>query len=69
MNPRLFLAGAVIGAVLGLAIGYVTHKATGGLGDFFVWINPEHFFGRFHDAMSWMIGGIVVGIAATFLRR
>jgi hypothetical protein len=68
MNLRLFIPAALIGAVVGLAIGFTVHKATGELGDFSVWISPTHYFGRPLEALIWMIGGIIVALAAAYLR-
>src|ERR1700730_11517010 len=59
MNVRQLVAAGVIGAVVGLAVGFVTHRA-GGF-DFFDWLKYEQ-----SDAASWLVGGIIVGVAATF---
>jgi hypothetical protein len=68
MYLRRLVASAVIGAVLGLAIGYVAYKATGGLFDFSGWIT-QFGFGRPLDALLWALGGAIVGAAAAYLRN
>jgi H+/Cl- antiporter ClcA len=69
MNLRIFIPAIVIGAVVGLAVGYITFKATGGRVDFVVWISPDHPSGHATDALMWMIGAMVVAGAVAFLRR
>jgi hypothetical protein len=62
MNVRQLIAAGVIGAaVVGMAVGFVTRRA-GGF-DFFDWVTYER-----SDAISWRVGGLTFGIAATFLR-
>lgn len=51
-----------IGAVVGLAIGYVVHRATGHSENFITWINPLSTVSYYWtDGLAWMIGGIIVG--------
>jgi hypothetical protein len=67
MNIRPFIALGIIGAIVGLAIGYVAYKATGGLFDIYNWATRE-FGGRPLDALFWTIGGAAVGFALAYLR-
>jgi len=67
MKLKILIPACIIGAVLALAIGYVSYTASRWAGsnfDFFVWIDR-----RPRDVLSWMIGGIVIAAAITFLRR
>lgn len=68
MNIRPLIAGASIGAVLGLAIGFVAYKATGGFWDFVGWITPGLVAAEPRDALLWAIGGAIVGAAAVYIR-
>jgi hypothetical protein len=57
-----------IGAVVGLAIGYTVHRATGHSENFVTWINPLSTISYYWtDGLAWMIGGIIVGLAAAYL--
>jgi hypothetical protein len=57
-----------IGAVVGLAIGYTVHRATGHSEDFITWINPLSTISYYWtDGLAWMMGGIIVGLAAASL--
>ena len=71
MNVRWLAAGGVIGALVGLAMGYVSYRATAhNAFDFFVWTGLDESLrhvAHSTDALAWMIGGIIVGVAATFL--
>jgi hypothetical protein len=68
MKMPIFIASGVIGAVLGLATGFVTYKATAGWTvDFVRWATNESW-GHPLDALCWTIGGIIVGIAAAYIR-
>jgi hypothetical protein len=60
MKMEQRVAAGLIGAVLGWVASYVNNGAVywTGLGG-----------GHFQDAATWMIGGAVIGVAATFLRR
>jgi hypothetical protein len=53
----------IVGAVLGLAIGFSVHKFAGG-GLFFEWIRRH----TWQDALAWLIGGTAVSWAVTVLR-
>jgi hypothetical protein len=55
---RQLVAAALIGAVLGLAVSYVV-----GL---FRWIVPLPYGG---NTFHWIIGGIIIGVAATIVQR
>jgi hypothetical protein len=60
------VAAGVIGAVIGLAVGYINYKTrSNALGDLLSWIG----YYQPRDAASWAIAGAIVGVAATFLRR
>jgi hypothetical protein len=61
MNIRL-LPAMIIGAVLALAIGYSVHELSGG-GLFREWVRLDA-----DDVVVWLIGGIIVAVAATFLK-
>jgi hypothetical protein len=57
-----------IGAVVGLAIGYTVHRATGHSENFITWINPLSTISYYWtDGLAWMMGGIIVGLAAASL--
>jgi hypothetical protein len=57
-----------IGAVVGLAIGYTVHRATGHSENFIAWINPLSSISYYWTGgFAWMIGGIIVGLAASYL--
>jgi len=58
------IAATVIGAVLGFAIGYVTHSVKHGT-NFIDWIADGYYR---TDALAWLIAGAVIGIAITYLR-
>jgi hypothetical protein len=67
MNIGPFIALGVIGAILGLAIGYVAYKATGGFFDIWSWATHP-YSGRRVDALFWTIGGAAIGVAAAYFR-
>jgi hypothetical protein len=57
-----------IGAVVGLAIGYTVHRATGHSENFITWINPLSTISYYWtDGLAWMMGGLIVGLAAASL--
>lgn len=62
MNQRLVLV-LIVGALLGLAIGFSVHKFSGG-GLFFDWITRR----TWQDALAWLVGGTAVTWAVTVLR-
>jgi hypothetical protein len=62
MNKRL-VSVLVIGAVLGLAIGFTVNKFAGG-SLFLDWITRR----TWQDALAWMVGGTAVSYAVTVLR-
>ena len=57
MKMEQRVAAGLIGAVLGWVASHVNNGAV-------YWTG-----GHFQDAATWMIGGAVIGVAATFLRR
>jgi hypothetical protein len=58
MNKRLlFLPAILIGIIVGLAIGYIAYKATGGPLNFHGWMANE-YFGNPVGAFQWAIGGV-----------
>lgn len=64
MKLRWMIASGVVGAALGLAVGYADYRSLPGeyVGDFFRWAIVWHT-----DALSWMAGGIIAGVSATVL--
>jgi len=57
-----------IGAVFGPTIGYTVHRATGHSENFITWINPLSTISYYWtDGLAWMMGGIIVGLAAASL--
>lgn len=62
MNTRL-LSILIIGAVVGLAIGFsVNVHSRGSL--FFSWITGR----TWQDALAWLVGGVAVAVAVAYLR-
>lgn len=62
MNIRL-LSILIIGAMLGLAIGFSVHELSRG-GVFFAWITGR----TWQDALVWLVGGIIVAAAVAYLK-
>ncbi|MBO0754487.1 MAG: hypothetical protein J2P54_01385 [Bradyrhizobiaceae bacterium] len=62
MNKR-FMSVLVVGAVLGLAIGFAIHKFSGG-GLFLDWVRGR----TWQDAAAWLGGGAAISWALTVLR-
>lgn len=62
MNIRL-LSILIIGAMLGLAIGFSVHELSRG-GVFFAWITGH----TGQDALVWLVGGIIVAAAVAYLK-
>jgi hypothetical protein len=62
MNTRL-LSILIIGAMMGLAIGFSVHEFSRG-GVFFAWITGR----TWQDALVWLIGGIIVAAAVAYLK-
>jgi hypothetical protein len=58
MKMEQRLGAGLIGAVLGWAASHINNGAV-------YWTGGGHF----QDAATWMIGGAVIGVVATFLRR
>ena len=68
MDKRLlFLPAILIGIIVGLAIGYIAYKATGGPLNFHGWMANE-YFGNPVGAFQWAIGGVIVAVAAAYIR-
>lgn len=63
MNKRL-VSVLVIGAVLGLAIGFSVNKFSSSGTLFFDWITRR----TWGDALAWLVGGTAVSWAVTVLR-
>jgi hypothetical protein len=64
LNAATAAAFIVGGAVLGLAIGFVVHKITGGFGDFVMWTPAD----RPGEAVVWTIGGAAFGAVIGYFR-
>jgi hypothetical protein len=62
MNKRL-VSVLIIGAVLGLAVGFSVNKFAGG-SLFFDWITRR----TWQDALAWLVAGTTVSYAVTVLR-
>jgi hypothetical protein len=62
MNVRRIVAAGVAGGVVGIAIGYVMLKIPDI--DFPTWINVFRY-----EAGGWLVGGVMIGVVATHLRR
>jgi hypothetical protein len=72
LNPRTVIPAAIIGAVIGLAIGYtVASLQRGGVSSFMIWVGfgDPRYVDHAGDALAWAIGGAIVGAAAAFLWR
>ncbi len=54
----------MLGAILGLAIGFSVHQLSGGQYNIVGFIVEYH---RGRDAVFWLLGGIIVAGAITFL--
>lgn len=72
MNLQKLFLSLIIGAVLGLALGYSVYTI-GGKGsapDFIYWVNRRNIFSgdRYYDAYFWALGGIIVAGAINLLR-
>jgi len=57
----------ILGAILGLAVGFITYNATGGAVDFLTWVSPGSFGNNARDALVWAIGGVSVGATAGYI--
>ena len=69
MNAGIFVAFAIIGAVLGSATGFSVYKISGGIQTFLHWISTEGYLDAHpDDAAAWTIGGLIVGAAVGYLR-
>jgi hypothetical protein len=59
-----YVPAAIIGGLLGLAIGFAVYQLSGGA------YNIVGYFAEFHrsrDALFWIVGGIFTAGAITFL--
>jgi hypothetical protein len=72
MNLQRFLLSLLIGAVLGLALGYSIYMIgdRGAVPDFLYWVNRKNMFSgdHYYDAYFWALGGMVVAGAINLLR-
>jgi len=68
MKIGQIIALIILGPIASAAIGYAVYRATGGLGDFAVWIKGKTLFGSPYDAMAWIVEGIIAGWAIGYLR-
>jgi hypothetical protein len=66
-NRLLFVPAVLVGIIVGLAVGYVAYKATGGPLNFHGWMANE-YSGHPVGAFLWAIGGAVVFVAAAFIQ-
>lgn len=70
LNLRTAIPASMIGAVVGLAIGYTVASFAGSAGSFLVWAGfDQKYVDHADDAVAWAIGGAIVAISAAFLRR
>jgi len=70
LNLKTIIPAAIIGAVVGLAIGYTVFSLASGIGSFVVWAGLDSMYiDHAEDALAWAIGGAIVGAAAAFLWR
>ena len=60
----ILIASAIIGGVIGLAIGFSVYQFTGGLRSIVGFITE---FKDGQDAVFWIGGGAVVGVATAYL--
>lgn len=61
---RVLIAAAVIGAIVGLAIGFSVFQSSGGHYNIVGFVVEYH---RGRDAMFWLFGGAIVAGAIAFL--
>jgi hypothetical protein len=64
---RTLFPAIVIGAILGLALGYTLNRVTAGIDDFSIWIS-DAYTGYNYDALFWTLGGVIVAWAIAFIR-
>jgi UPF0716 family protein affecting phage T7 exclusion len=60
------ISAAVIGAVVGLAIGFTVHDLSGGYVSFRSWIHVTASVGSYNP-IYWLLSGVIVAVAAVFL--
>ena len=71
MYLKTVIPSAIIGAVIGVALGFTVASLSGTASfGFMLWAGLK-IAGAGHggDALAWTIGGALVGAAAAFLRR
>jgi hypothetical protein len=71
LNSRMVIPVGMIGAVIGVAVGYAVASLTRlGTVSFAQWagLNSE-YHGSPGDALAWAIGGVVIGAAVGSLWR
>jgi uncharacterized membrane-anchored protein YitT (DUF2179 family) len=67
MRRMLFLPALLVGLIVGLTIGYIAYKITGGTLNFHGWLANE-YFGHPIGALLWAVGGALVAMAATYFK-
>jgi len=67
MNRLLLLPAILVGIIIGLAIGYVAYKITGGSLNFHGWMANE-YFGQPVGAFLWAIGGALAAVIAAHIK-
>jgi hypothetical protein len=71
VNAKTAIPAGIIGAVIGLAVGFtVASLRPYGASSFVQWLGLEpNLIGHPSDALAWAAGGILVALASTFLWR
>jgi hypothetical protein len=67
MRRLLYLPALLAGLIVGLVVGYVWYKISGGDLNFHGWLANE-YFGDPVGALRWAIGGAIVFLAAMYLK-
>jgi hypothetical protein len=66
-ETAFILSGVLAGLSIGLAIGYVGYKITGGTLNFHGWLANE-YYGHPVGVLIWAIGGALVAVTATYFK-
>jgi hypothetical protein len=61
---KVYIAAATIGAIIGFAVGFSVFQLSGGQYNVVGYLIEFH---RGRDALFWIIGGLLVAAAITFL--
>ncbi len=61
---RNYIPAAIIGAIFGLALGFAVYQLSGGQYNIVGYLFEFH---RSRDALFWLLGGVLVAGAITFL--